>query len=233
MLSTEPYDGLPVLLMSAMSASQARGGSWELPLAATHEVAESGGVTWGVVATSDYWADLARRADVLADGQLVDLLAEVAPVVAATSLGFGRWHGDWSPWNMVRSGGRMQVWDWEQSALDVPLGFDAVHFLLQREFRAGSSAQEAAATVLAESSTALAQWYRSDEQVQTTALLYVAEISHRYRAQASVGATAQLTTRLALLEDLAAQLVALRRTAVASGEPGADPVRRTSSGWST
>ena len=79
-----------------------------------------------------------------------------------TELGFGRWHGDWSPWNMGRAGGRMQVWDWEQSAVGVPLGFDAVHFLLQRLFRDEASPDAAACASLPEAPTGLARWYPAD-----------------------------------------------------------------------
>jgi hypothetical protein len=43
----------------------------------------------------------------------------------------GRWHGDWAPWNMARSGGRLVVWDWERSRDGAPLGPDAAHFAVQ------------------------------------------------------------------------------------------------------
>ncbi|WP_285682290.1 hypothetical protein [Actinoplanes sp. NBRC 103695] len=42
-------------------------------------------------------------------------------------LDFGHWHGDWVPWNMGRHRGRLLVWDWENSAPGVPLGFDLAH----------------------------------------------------------------------------------------------------------
>jgi hypothetical protein len=39
----------------------------------------------------------------------------------------GRWHGDWSPWNMHRTRRGWFVWDWERSETGVPVGLDTVH----------------------------------------------------------------------------------------------------------
>lgn len=232
-VSTEPFGALTVLLLSPMSSAQSRGASWELPLVETHEVAESAGTSRGAVVTSEYWAELVRRGDVLETGGnpgLAALLGEVAPLVAATSLGFGRWHGDWSPWNMGRAGGRLQVWDWEQSRVGVPLGLDAAHFSMQCALRRGEDAGDAVRSLLGEATHALARWYPAGEQVEVTVLLYVAEITERYLAQA--GTTPQLARRLSLLEEVAAGLVARRRAALAA-EPAGGKVRRTASGWST
>jgi hypothetical protein len=59
----------------------------------------------------------------------------------------GRWHGDWSPWNMATSrGGQLWVWDWEHWGRDVPLGFDALNFVFQVAVAVdGCSAAEAVA----------------------------------------------------------------------------------------
>jgi hypothetical protein len=46
-------------------------------------------------------------------------------------LEFGDWHGDWVPWNMGRHRGRLLVWDWENRASDVPIGFDLAHQAFQ------------------------------------------------------------------------------------------------------
>ena len=47
------------------------------------------------------------------------------------ALEFGDWHGDWVPWNMARHRGRLLVWDWENRAPDVPIGFDLAHQAFQ------------------------------------------------------------------------------------------------------
>ena len=44
---------------------------------------------------------------------------------------FGDWHGDWVPWNMARHRGGLLVWDWENRAPGVPVGFDLAHQAFQ------------------------------------------------------------------------------------------------------
>jgi hypothetical protein len=46
-------------------------------------------------------------------------------------LEFGDWHGDWVPWNMARHRGALLVWDWENRASGVPVGFDLAHQAFQ------------------------------------------------------------------------------------------------------
>ena len=49
---------------------------------------------------------------------------------------FGQSHGDFIPPNIsVRRDGAFNVWDWERSAADVPLGVDAMQFILFLELR--------------------------------------------------------------------------------------------------
>ena len=48
----------------------------------------------------------------------------------------GQVHGDWIPPNMlIRRDGKFNVWDWERSVSDGPLGIDAVQFILFLELR--------------------------------------------------------------------------------------------------
>jgi hypothetical protein len=48
----------------------------------------------------------------------------------------GQIHGDWIPPNMlIRPDGTFNVWDWERSMSDVPLGIDTVQFILYLELR--------------------------------------------------------------------------------------------------
>jgi len=43
----------------------------------------------------------------------------------------GRNHGDWIPPNIsIRTDGAFNVWDWERSGRDVPLGIDTMQFIL-------------------------------------------------------------------------------------------------------
>jgi hypothetical protein len=77
---------------------------------------------------------------------------------AATRLAFGSWHGDWGPWNLRATQGRLLVWDWERSGDGVPLGFDLLHFGYQTALQglgrpphaAAAAARDRAAPHLAE-----------------------------------------------------------------------------------
>jgi hypothetical protein len=61
---------------------------------------------------------------------------------------FGDWHGDWVPWNMARHEGRLIVWDWENRATGVPVGFDLAHQAFQTALSThGRPAAECAAAV--------------------------------------------------------------------------------------
>ena len=67
--------------------------------------------------------------------------------LAGTRLVFGTWHGDWGPWNLRATPGRLLVWDWERSADRVPLGFDLLHFGYQTALQGlGQPPATAAAT---------------------------------------------------------------------------------------
>jgi hypothetical protein len=83
-------------------------------------------------------APVAVRDSGLADGWLRRGDARIRPAVAAVErrdgalrLEFGDWHGDWVPWNMARHRGRLTVWDWENRAAGVPVGFDLAHHAFQ------------------------------------------------------------------------------------------------------
>lgn len=53
----------------------------------------------------------------------------------------GQCHGDWIPPNMsVARDGAYNVWDWELSDSNMPLGIDVMHFILHLELRADRSA---------------------------------------------------------------------------------------------
>lgn len=54
------------------------------------------------------------------------------PKLGGTRVVLGRWHGDWVPWNVARSGSELWVWDWEYSGADRPVGLDAYHWYYQQ-----------------------------------------------------------------------------------------------------
>jgi hypothetical protein len=89
-----------------------------------------------------WWRTLSRI------GQLAPLLSEGARRVILEArrtietrwgdveLPTGQVHGDWIPPNMlVRPDGKFNVWDWERSMSDAPLGIDTVQFILYLELQ--------------------------------------------------------------------------------------------------
>ena len=76
-------------------------------------------------------------------GFALDALAE-----RDLELEFGDWHGDWVPWNMARHGSELLVWDWENTATGVPVGFDLAHQAFQMSLSTyGRPAAECAVAV--------------------------------------------------------------------------------------
>lgn len=91
------------------------------------------------LAASPWWASLRTRIQAsVADPAVSARLALVADGLershGRTTLEFGTWHGDFVPWNLARLGRRLYAWDWESSAPDAPVGFDALHFHFQVAF---------------------------------------------------------------------------------------------------
>lgn len=108
-------------------------------LRAMLEIARSGDPACVPLATSAWWGRTTGRADALAGTQagagLSGLLSQIEGGQGSADVVFGRWHGDWSPWNMTFGHGRALAWDWERSEPDVPMGFDGLHFALQSRLK--------------------------------------------------------------------------------------------------
>lgn len=210
------WRGLEVLLISPMSSSQERASSWDLPAEAMREVAETEGVQISALDASAYLAELVRRCELLFDPGTGarGALAELTGAFGSLELRFGRWHGDWAPWNMGIASHGVQVWDWERSCSPVPLGFDVAHFSLQREIRTRADAPIAARAVLRETRRTLSQWYPADDvieqQAAATVMMYLVEIQCRYRADTAGMPGPALRSRLNVIEamtsDIATQL---------------------------
>lgn len=61
---------------------------------------------------------------------LRDAAARIVEQDGGTDVLHGAGHGDFSPWNVCAHDGHLTVWDWERFALDVPVGWDEIHFTL-------------------------------------------------------------------------------------------------------
>jgi hypothetical protein len=110
------------------------------PTRITREIAGRDGVTESPLLASPYWRRLTRRVDEVAAGDdrtgdvLAAYLGRVEERHGGAPLRWGAWHGDWAPWNVGWSTGRLQVWDWEHTRGDVPLGLDLLHWFFQVAF---------------------------------------------------------------------------------------------------
>jgi len=111
------------------------------PLEIMREIAESSGLLESPFATSTYWRRTRRTISrLLADGPARDadivtgFVRRIEEHYGDAAMLFGRWHGDWAPWNLAWLDRTLVAWDWEHTAEDVPLGFDAVNFLFQSHF---------------------------------------------------------------------------------------------------
>jgi hypothetical protein len=193
------WHGLEVLLMTALSGAQVGVPSWDPPLPAMFELAERDRTAPMPVRGSDYLADLGARVAALPGTQNIAVMFDrVARHTAATELAFGRWHGDWAPWNMGSTAGRVQLWDWERSRVGVPLGFDIVHFVMQQQLARRADAVTTARALLG--GDALGHWYDHGAQREATVLLYLTEIVQRYVADAGQSPTPELRHRLRMIE---------------------------------
>jgi hypothetical protein len=204
------WHGLEVLLMTALGGAPAGVASWELPLPAMYELAERDRTGPMPVRDSDYLADLAARVGAIPGEEgLAVMFDRVARRTAATELSFGRWHGDWAPWNMGSAAGRVQLWDWERSRDGVPLGFDIVHFVLQQQLDSGADPAMTAAALLRAGGDALGRWYDRPEQREATVLLYLTEIVARYAADAGPAPTEALRHRLRTIDAVYSAILGL------------------------
>jgi hypothetical protein len=78
------------------------------------------------------WQAMLEARSALRSETARELLGEALEVLGDTDADrpqpVGAWHGDWTPWNMSRRRGRLQLWDWERFETGVPLGLDRCHY---------------------------------------------------------------------------------------------------------
>ena len=195
-LHYDSWRGLEVLVLSALPA-------WLPPhrlpapqlTAAMTELARVGGLRRDPLAGSSYLYQLRARlaatdpsAEQAALGHALDILTAQS---GREILGYGSWHGDWSPWNMASTARGLLVWDWERFATGVPLGFDVLHHRLQTEVAAARSDPRAgAARCLERAPGHLAPFGLTPPQARLTAILYLTDLATRYLTdrQAQAGA---------------------------------------------
>ncbi len=123
------------------------------PVAVSRAIAAMDGTRALPLASSPWWHRVRAQVAAAAADEGGEIAATLRDAADRTErhhgdrrLVFGRWHGDWVPWNLAWERGRLFAWDWEHSSADAPLGFDLLHWQFQVAFvRQGRGAAEAAA----------------------------------------------------------------------------------------
>ncbi|MDP8978156.1 MAG: phosphotransferase, partial [Actinomycetota bacterium] len=152
------------------------------PLAVTRELAGRGEPERAPLGASRYWYQLRERLAATPPDErrrrvVEACIRDLADRAGAVRMGFGAWHGDWSPWNMGWVGPRLYVWDWEHGAPCVPLGFDLLHFEFQVAFELrGRGLDEAVSRVAARGPGRLAHLGVAPAARRATVVLYLLEL---------------------------------------------------------
>jgi hypothetical protein len=159
------------------------------PRDATHELALGGAVSRSPLHESGWWESVRARI-AAADSDLDDAAEAIAAEAGERLLGFGRGHGDWTPWNMRRIDGRLVVWDWERAADAVPVGIDAAHYGLLVALNARKlPPPRAVADTLARAPGWLADLDEPPEHARLVVCLELLEMSLRYAEARKAGVT--------------------------------------------
>jgi hypothetical protein len=164
---------------------------------AMREVAMACGVTTGRLTTSGYWQSLCSRLSTVeecSDGyQLARAARRLGIAAGDVPLVYGAWHGDWAPWNMRPTAGSLLVWDWERFTCGVPLGFDALHYELQRRISVQPDGSTAVRQTI-DAAPALLEPFgvTGSAAARLTALLYLIDLAARYLADRQAEAGARL-----------------------------------------
>ena len=192
-LDLSRWQGMDVLVLSPLPVwlkrTPLRPGQLQDAMA---EVARVSGVRNTPLTESEYWRRLAVRLHDACDGRddadgeyaaLRAAIGKLAEMAGTAALGFGCWHGDWTPWNMACTRAGLLVWDWERFTVGAPVGFDALHYWLQAEVVPGRrDPAQAAAECVRRSEALLEPLGVAPPQARLTALAYLADLSVRYLA---------------------------------------------------
>ncbi|SDX86531.1 hypothetical protein SAMN05661080_01486 [Modestobacter sp. DSM 44400] len=198
LLHSGVWRGLQVLVQSPLPIWEKRAPLPPERLAQSMlEVAAVDGVTTERLVDTPYWDRLRTALDELTPTDPVEQLrtafAALDQRAQDAEVPMGAWHGDWTPWNMASLPHRVLVWDWERFERGVPLGFDALHYDLQRAVvRKGADPRLAVARCLAQSADLLAPFGVEPRYADVVALTYLVDLAVRYLTDGQAEAGARL-----------------------------------------
>lgn len=181
---------------------------WSTLTAAMRHVADIDRTEPAELAGTAFWHELCTRVAALADGPAAAALAAVVTnlydLAAREWIATGSWHGDWTPWNMAclrartprgtaTPPGGLAVWDWERFAAGRPIGFDVLHYSLQRDLVGRQrDPAESVERCLNGAAQLLDPFGVQPEAASITAYCYLAELATRYTEDGQDQAGARL-----------------------------------------
>lgn len=217
------WNGLDVLVISPLSTDPRQQVPPRTRLAAMREVASLAGPTSAPLADSAFWSRLRETVRQLPGAtdslRLPVALDTIERSFGAVHVSFGGWHGDWGPWNMGMDGDVLQVWDWERYDAEVPMGFDALHFIAQAVRPGEREAWRREESFLRSVPEALAGLGVDVDHNDLTLRLYLLEVAARYAHALTHGATPALRRRTSWVLSLLERLSANHRPDLAKGRP--------------
>lgn len=123
LLAESRWDGLRLAVVAPLPTDARRLPAGQIP-AAWPAVELDGPVRELAPADAPWWQG--RRA-ANADHPDIDALLDRIEQRHRAPVSWGRWHGDWVPWNLARCSRGLVAWDWEHSEPGAPVGLDEVH----------------------------------------------------------------------------------------------------------
>ena len=126
------FGGVPLLVLKPLAIPlTGRTMPVERLVPAMRELASIGGLAAAPLTAGAWWSSVQVRLSSAPEStiktRLVTAMARLADADGHRAVTLGRWHGDWTKWNMAARHRALQLWDFERSSAWAPLGFDSVH----------------------------------------------------------------------------------------------------------
>lgn len=183
-LDFHTWSGMHLLAISCLPTSARDRSSGRAPLAQMQDVARGFAEASGLQERTDLLEDLDTTIAGLSGREsgtserLSCIRQKAGEWLSDDPVRFA-WHGDWTPWNMSRAAGRVQLWDWERFEVGVPFGLDAVHYYVNLRTVSRGFTTQAVQRGLAEATDALGYTGGSADELQ---LAYLVKMVTRYAA---------------------------------------------------